>query len=168
MRARLIVISRIGGKNSPQVRLAEDDHVVQALAPQCPDHPFGNTILLWRSRRNRPVADAHRPNPGSEGMPIGPVIIAYEVMPGERSGDLCRLHCFNEVGSQLTPQIRAVIPSCREMGGSGRSHSPSFDHRRRPETLRTAMATAFFCPTNTTSRFPRVTPVYRRFRCSMV
>jgi hypothetical protein len=31
-------------------------------------------------------------------------------------------------------------------------------HRRRPETLRTAMAIAFFCPTNTTSRLPRVTP----------
>ena len=41
----------------------------------------------------------------------------------------------------------------------GRSHSASFDHRRRPETLRTAMATAFFCPTSTTSRFPLVTPV---------
>src|SRR6516162_926382 len=40
-----------------------------------------------------------------------------------------------------------------------RSHSASFDHRRRPETLRTAMAMAFFCPTNTTSRFPLVTPV---------
>ena len=39
------------------------------------------------------------------------------------------------------------------------SHSFSFDHRRRPETLRTAIATAFFWPTNTTSRFPRVTPV---------
>jgi len=41
----------------------------------------------------------------------------------------------------------------------GRSHSANFDHRRRPETLRTAMAMAFFCPTNTTSRFPLVTPV---------
>src|SRR6516162_7469414 len=48
---------------------------------------------------------------------------------------------------------------CRETGEPGRSHSASFDHRRRPETLRTAMAMAFFCPTNTTSRFPLVTPV---------
>src|SRR6516225_10571341 len=40
---------------------------------------------------------------------------------------------------------------CRETGEPGRSHSASFDHRRRPETLRTAMAMAFFCPTNTTS-----------------
>src|SRR5712691_5765208 len=48
------------------------------------------------------------------------------------------------------------------------SHSFSFDHRRRPETLRTAIATAFFWPTSTTSFLPRVTPVNRRFRCSMV
>ena len=39
------------------------------------------------------------------------------------------------------------------------SHSANFDHRRRPEALRTAMATAFFCPTKTTSRLPLVTPV---------
>src|ERR1700680_4768201 len=43
--------------------------------------------------------------------------------------------------------------------GVAASHSFSFDHRRRPETLRTAIATAFFWPTSTTSRFPRVTPV---------
>jgi hypothetical protein len=30
---------------------------------------------------------------------------------------------------------------------SALNHSASFDQRRRPETLRTAMATAFFCPT---------------------
>jgi hypothetical protein len=52
-----------------------------------------------------------------------------------------------------------VRPNCRETGGFGRSHSLSFDHRFRPDTLRTAMATAFFCPTSTTSFLPRVTPV---------
>ena len=41
-----------------------------------------------------------------------------------------------------------AMPICRERGVPGRSHSPSFDQRRRPEILRTAMATAFFCPTN--------------------
>ena len=39
------------------------------------------------------------------------------------------------------------------------NHSCSFDHRRRPDTFRTAIATAFFCPTITTSFLPRVTPV---------
>jgi hypothetical protein len=43
--------------------------------------------------------------------------------------------------------------------GEPRSHSCSFDHRCRPEMLRTAIATAFFWPTSTTSFLPRVTPV---------
>ena len=41
----------------------------------------------------------------------------------------------------------------------GTSHSLNFDHLFRPETFLTAIATAFFCPTSTTSRFPRVRPV---------
>jgi len=42
---------------------------------------------------------------------------------------------------------------------AGANHSASFDQRRRPETLRTAMPTAFFWPTNTTSLLPLVRPV---------
>jgi hypothetical protein len=41
----------------------------------------------------------------------------------------------------------------------GVSHSASFDQRCRPETFFTAIATAFFWPTRTTSFLPRVTPV---------
>jgi hypothetical protein len=52
---------------------------------------------------------------------------------------------------------------CGIEGVAGRlgapSHSMSLDQRRRPETFFTAMAMAFFCPTRTTSRLPRVTPV---------
>jgi hypothetical protein len=40
VRARLIVIRRISGKNSPQVHLAEDYHLIQALAAQCADQTF--------------------------------------------------------------------------------------------------------------------------------
>ena len=39
------------------------------------------------------------------------------------------------------------------------SHSRSFDHRRRARAPLTAIANAFRCPTSTTSRLPRVTPV---------
>ena len=39
------------------------------------------------------------------------------------------------------------------------SHSFSFDQRRRVCWPRTAMDSAFFCPTSTTSRLPRVTAV---------
>ena len=70
------------------------------------------------------------------------------------------------VETPLRPGRKAVatmaqpaMPICRERGLPGRSHSCSFDHRRRPEMLRTAMATAFFWPTSTTNFLPRVTPV---------
>jgi hypothetical protein len=36
---------RIGGKNSPQVRLAEDEHLIKAFAAQRAEQPFGNAIL---------------------------------------------------------------------------------------------------------------------------
>ena len=42
------------------------------------------------------------------------------------------------------------------------SHSLSFDHRSWFRTPLTAIATAFFCPTRTTSDRPRVTPVASR------
>jgi hypothetical protein len=54
-------------------------------------------------------------------------------------------------------------PNCEVASESraapSRSHSSSFDQRRRPETFRTAIAIALFWPTRTTRRLPRVTPV---------
>ena len=82
----------------------------------------------------------------------------------------------------VAPSRRRTSGSCRKIGlaalqstfdefadregAPSRSHSPSFDQRRRPDTLRTAIAMAFFWSTRTTSLLPRVTPVSRRFRCS--
>ena len=76
-----------------------------------------------------------------------------------------RLHpqCIRDRPSQLHVLLSRQKPTnqlavfCLPAGAA--SHSFSFDHRRRPETLRTAIATAFFWPTSTTSCFPRVTPV---------
>ena len=46
-------------------------------------------------------------------------------------------------------------------------HSRNFDHRRRPNTLQTAMVTGFRRSTNTTNCLPRVPSVYSRLRCSV-
>src|SRR6516162_1904372 len=92
MRTRLIVIHSIGRKNSPQVCLTEDDHMIQAFASQRADQTFSDTILPWRSGRDRPVADAHRDDAAGKDLPISPVIIAHQIgrgrCPGERFGDL--------------------------------------------------------------------------------
>src|SRR6476646_2222857 len=89
--ARSIVIRRIGGKNSPQVRLGEDEYLIQALAAQCADQTFGTTILPRRPRRDRSIADTHRPHPRREDVSIGAVVVAHQVGwrrgPGECLGD---------------------------------------------------------------------------------
>jgi len=68
------------------------------------------------------------------------------------------------VAIDLRPQpardlVRGSPTASRAYPLGSASHSRSFDHRRRPEMLRTAIATAFFWPTSTTSFLPRVTPV---------
>ena len=79
------------------------------------------------------------------------------VQAGSTPSSRCRTWRSCKKSSATMAQL--AMPNCRETGGFGRSHSLSFDHRLRPDTLRTAMATAFFCPTSTTSFLPRVTPV---------
>ena len=82
------------------------------------------------------------------------------VAPGEqRPGRLDAIEPGASPKRSSAIMSQLAMPNCCEAGGFGRSHSLSFDHRLRPDTLRTAMATAFFCPTSTTSFLPRVTPV---------
>jgi hypothetical protein len=88
------------------VHLAEDHHLIQALAAQCADQAFRTAILPWRPRRDRSVADTHRPHPRCEDMPAGAVVVAHRVArrrgPGKRLGDLpsqplgCRMPCHLE------------------------------------------------------------------------
>jgi hypothetical protein len=59
---------------------------------------------------------------------------------GKQSRDLAQL---------LAKDVLGRYQIDRNRSGSGRGHSPSFDQRRRPGMLRTAMAIAFFCPTST-------------------
>ena len=91
------------------------------------------------------------------------IATARQTVEGEqRPGRLDAIEPLPDLGSckkSSATMAQLAMPNCRETGGFGRSHSLSFDHRFRPDTLRTAMATAFFCPTSTTSFLPRVTPV---------
>ena len=60
VRARLIVIRRVGTKNPPQVRLTAADHLVQTFATQGADQTFRIAILPRRLRGNRSVAENER------------------------------------------------------------------------------------------------------------
>ena len=74
------------------MRLAEDEYLIQALAAQCADQTFGTTILPRRPRRDRSIADTHRPHPRREDVSIGAVVVAHQIGwrrgPGECLGDL--------------------------------------------------------------------------------
>ena len=83
-------------------------------------------------------------------------VLVSSVQAGSTPSSHCRTWSRKKSSATMA---QLAMPNCRETGGFGRSHSLSFDHRFRPDTLRTAMATAFFCPTSTTSFLPRVTPV---------
>ena len=62
VRARLIVVRRIGGKNSPQMPFAEDERLIQALAAQCADQTFNTAILPRRPSGDWSIADTHGPH----------------------------------------------------------------------------------------------------------
>ena len=81
------------------------------------------------------------------------IIHAGTIPPSQfLTADFCRK-------PDATMVLSSRIYGCRAGWNGAESHSFNFDQRRRPDTFFTAMATAFFCPTRTTSRLPRVTPV---------
>ena len=72
------------------MRLAQDDEMVHALAPDRSDQPFGKAILPRRGRRGRLVPDAHGAHSACDDGAIDSIPIADEVarrlIPGECLG----------------------------------------------------------------------------------
>src|SRR5476651_855592 len=60
--------------------LAEDNDVVQALAPDRSDQPFGKAVLPGRGRCGRLVPDAHGAQSARDDAAIDPVAIEDEVV----------------------------------------------------------------------------------------
>jgi hypothetical protein len=87
-----VVIGRIAGEHTAQMPLAENNELIQAFAAKRADQTFSSAVLPWRSKSDRPVADAHGPDPGGEDLPVGTVIVAHQVVgrrcPWKRLGDL--------------------------------------------------------------------------------
>jgi hypothetical protein len=95
-----------------------------------------------RSNNGRPLAA----EPGQDGVNVS----AYQLAAAHPTASK----------ASLSTALQSTFDELNDReGGPSRSHSSSFDHRLRPDTLRTAIAMAFFWPTRTTSRLPRVTPV---------
>src|SRR5882672_10111574 len=92
MRSDAAVIVRIGSQDSAQMRLAQDNDVVQTLTPDRSDQPFGKAILPGRGWCGRHVPDAHGAQSARDDAAIDPVPIADEVarslVPGKGLGQL--------------------------------------------------------------------------------
>ena len=95
-------------KDLSQVRLAKDQDPVQAFATHRANQTLYIRILPRRSRRDRSVADTHRPHPRPEDMSVGTVVVPHQVggscCPGKRLGDLSRQPLRRRVACHLEPQ----------------------------------------------------------------
>src|ERR1700738_3552661 len=94
MRSHAIVVMGIKFQNPTQMRLAQDNHMIAALAPDRSDQPFGKAILQRRAWCDRFVPDAHGAQSARDDAAIDPVAIADEVArsfsPRECFCDLAR------------------------------------------------------------------------------
>src|SRR6188472_1767085 len=95
--------------------LAEDDHMIEALASDRADESFAIAVLPWRSRRCRSVANAHRWDAARKCLAVDPVPITDEIV------------------------WRALPTTCLRDSGSGRNGS---SRRRASEGLREAICTS--------------------------
>src|SRR5260221_8487473 len=76
MRSDAAVIVRIGSQDSAQMRLAQDNDVVQTLTPDRSDQPFGKAILPGRGWCGRLVPDAHGAQTAGDDAAIDTIPIA--------------------------------------------------------------------------------------------
>src|SRR3990172_4029120 len=58
-----VVIRSVFLQDAPKMGLAPHDHVVKTLTSDRADRALDISVLPWRSRRDRAVANAHRPTP---------------------------------------------------------------------------------------------------------
>jgi hypothetical protein len=67
----------------PHMALAKYNHMIEALASDGADQSFSITVLPWRSRRCRSVANAHRANAARKRLAVDTVAITNEVVRRE-------------------------------------------------------------------------------------
>ena len=77
--ARLMVIGKVSGQDTAKVSLAEDEHVIQALAPDRPDDALRERILPGAVWRREDLLDPHGRHPVPELRAIDVVTISEEV-----------------------------------------------------------------------------------------
>src|SRR6266850_2483822 len=115
MRSNAVVIGCIVFQNSAQMCLAQNDDVIQTLAPDRSDQPLGKAILPRRSWCDRLVPNAHGAQSACDdgtidAIPV-PDHVARSLIPGKC---FCYLACYPmlcRVGCHVDPDdISAIKP----------------------------------------------------------
>src|ERR1700682_1036837 len=109
----VVVVTSIGSQGPAQMRLTKNDDMIQALAADRPDQPFGKAILPRRGWCGRLVPDAHGAQSACDDGTIDAIPIADEVfwgiIPRKRLGHLTRNPIRCRVGSDIDPdEVSAV------------------------------------------------------------
>src|SRR5271155_3426315 len=107
----VVVVTTIGSQGPAQMRLTKNDDMIQALAADRPDQPFGKAILPRRGRCGRLVPDAHGAQSARDDAAVDPIPIADEVVrsliPRKRlryltSNPFCRRICCDVNPDELS------------------------------------------------------------------
>jgi hypothetical protein len=93
--------------------LAQDNHMIDALAPDRSDQPFGKAILPGRGWCCRFVPDAHGTQSACDDGTIDPIAVpdhvARSTVPGKSLGDLPCDPLRRRIGCDVDPdKISAV------------------------------------------------------------
>src|SRR6202790_4357607 len=76
----VVVVTSIGSQDPAQMRLTKNDDMIQALAADRPDQPFGKAVLPRRGWCGRLVPDARGAQSARDDAAIDPVAISDEVV----------------------------------------------------------------------------------------
>src|ERR1700704_5786539 len=113
MRPSLIVVGRVRARQMAEMPLPEHDNMVQAIASNRTDRPFTISVLPRRSRRGRPIPNAHRPKATDEDVTVDGVAVTNDVsrryFPTTGLGELVRNPFSRWVRGHSQPQDLATI-----------------------------------------------------------
>src|SRR6266704_1292382 len=114
MRSHAVVTVRIVFQNPTQMFLVQDNDVVQTLAPDRSDQPFGKAVLPRRGRCNWLVSDTHGTQSARDDSTVDSISIsdhiARSAIPRQTLGDLTcnprrrRVGCYAAPASVSLPK----------------------------------------------------------------
>src|SRR6202022_825013 len=115
MRSDAVVVMGVRFPNPTQMRLTQDNHIIDALAPDRFDQPFSKAILPRRGWCNGPIPDAHRAQSACDNRTIDAIPVADHVarsfIPRECFCDLARNPFRGRMRCDADPdQFSAIQP----------------------------------------------------------